>query len=263
MILRGLQEALRELDLDPTQPLCIFSDISKFGIPKEGRDGAIKNGPRFLCESYLETLESVIGKNGTLLMPAFTYSACKGKPFNVSQTPSTVGVLTEYFRKQPGVQRSKHPIFSFSGKGPLAKKLLSVNDFDCFGRNSLFGKMIDTNGSYLLFGSNLENSATFVYYTMQKMKVDYRFNKEFPAVIESGEGTENAIVSYYVRDLEATYEEKWNWMETTIRSKKIMRQASYEGVSIFWFDAKAFDEYLSAELRKSPHCLISQPSLSS
>ena len=55
----------------------------------------------------------LIGVNGNILIPSFTYSACEKKIFNVLNSKSVLGEFSESFRSNPQVKRTKHPIFSF------------------------------------------------------------------------------------------------------------------------------------------------------
>ena len=84
--------------------------------------------------SALDLLKELIdycGKDRTLAMPAFvlggrlydkaTYFSTHS--FDINRTPSEMGLLTELFRRTPGVVRSLHPTHSVCALGPLADKL--------------------------------------------------------------------------------------------------------------------------------------------
>ncbi|MCY1723180.1 AAC(3) family N-acetyltransferase [Prolixibacteraceae bacterium Z1-6] len=64
------------------------------------------------AQMVTEALLQTIGEEGTLLIPTLTYETvtAENPVFNVENTQSCVGGLTEYFRKQPGVKRSIHPM---------------------------------------------------------------------------------------------------------------------------------------------------------
>src|SRR3989344_5902887 len=89
------------------------------GTPVTGRDFAhalsslgIRAGRTRepLCLTLIDVLLRAVGKNGTVVMPTFNYAFCRGVPFNVQKTPSEVGTLSEFFRGERHVVRSKHPI---------------------------------------------------------------------------------------------------------------------------------------------------------
>lgn len=115
------------------------------------------------CKSILEALFKVIGKNGTLLVPAYTYSFCKQETFDLYETPSTVGPFTEFFRKCDNVIRSDDPIFSVCGLGPNVKKLFADLPHTCFGKRSIYDRLVNTGGKICMIGLSL-HWATFRHY---------------------------------------------------------------------------------------------------
>ena len=46
-------------------------------------------------DSFFNQIIKYIGKQGNLLIPAFTYSFCKTRKFNVQKTKSEVGLFSE------------------------------------------------------------------------------------------------------------------------------------------------------------------------
>jgi aminoglycoside N3'-acetyltransferase len=83
--------------------------------------------PQDLVRELLE----FCGPRRTLVMPAFVLGGrlydkrefFKTRPFDVRKTASEVGLLTEVFRRTPGVLRSLHPTHSICASGPLAFEL--------------------------------------------------------------------------------------------------------------------------------------------
>lgn len=97
-----------------------------------------------------------IGPMGTLLMPALSYKTVTPENafFDVTQTPSCVGGLPEFFRTFPGVQRSMHPTHSVCAFGKLSDYFLSehlLDDTPC-GPHSPFAKLPKVNGKILFLG---------------------------------------------------------------------------------------------------------------
>ena len=72
---------------------------------------------------------------GTVIVPAFSYSATKGEVFDVQETPSDVGLFAEKFRLAEGIDRSQHPIFSVSHIGRRQGYFVNSRLDDCSGRD--------------------------------------------------------------------------------------------------------------------------------
>jgi aminoglycoside 3-N-acetyltransferase len=78
------------------------------------------------AESVIEGLCSVINapKEGTLLMPSFPHHQLayeyfeNNSVFDVKNTSSQMGVVSERFRTKPSVKRSLHPSHPVSAYGP-------------------------------------------------------------------------------------------------------------------------------------------------
>lgn len=147
---------------------------------------------------FIKALMEVIGEQGNLIMPTFTYSFCKNEIYTPEETPSTVGIMTEYFRKMPGAVRSNDPIFSVAVYGPDKEYLTKIGT-DCFGKDSIFEKMYKKNGKFVFIGETFD--ITYMHFVEQKLRVDYRCIKEFTGKIKSGGNLKELTVKYNVRPL--------------------------------------------------------------
>ena len=90
---------------------CSFNDLHTFdGSPIE----------------LIRLLTDLIGASGTLLMPAYTHVSARGsQPFRPADDATYTGIVSEIFRRSPGVIRSLHPRHSICGLGPMAEQLLA------------------------------------------------------------------------------------------------------------------------------------------
>lgn len=109
-------KVLKELGVVPGMQLIVHSTFSSLGNVPEG--------PEALCRE----LQKAVGENGTLLMPAFSFQVYLpgkyGQVYDVLNTPTATGILTETFRKMPGVIRSFDPCHSYSAWGRDAAKFV-------------------------------------------------------------------------------------------------------------------------------------------
>lgn len=153
-------------------------------------------------DHLIESIDAAIGESGTLLIPTFSYSFTKGEPFDVLQTPSTVGMVSERFRMLPGVSRSADPIFSFACRGLLARELCAIPVKECFGPESVFAALHRLNAHIVDLGCSMSRGGTFVHYVETAHGVDYRFRKVFSGtVILADRQPHECSVVYNVRDL--------------------------------------------------------------
>ena len=78
----------------------------------------------FTGKELIEFLIGFLGQDGTLCMPAFPANQSKINEFNVKFTPSAAGLLTEIFRRYPGVKRSINLNHSVIALGKYAQFLV-------------------------------------------------------------------------------------------------------------------------------------------
>lgn len=100
-------------------------------------------------ESIIDTLIDAVGENGNILMPAYGDSI---ECFDLDNTKSAAGVLSEVFRTQYPTIRSCCNHFSMLAYGPMAKELTqdhiySINGFD---DNSPYYKTVFVDNSKIL-----------------------------------------------------------------------------------------------------------------
>jgi len=256
MIIPDLKKTLEKNGVEKNDAVCVFSDITSFGIPRSMKEKVKAEGVDFLMESYIDTFKSLIGTGGMLVMPTFSYSACKGEVFSVEATGSTVGALTEYFRKKKGVCRSAHPIFSFCASGKGAEELLDITDFDCFGKDSVFGRLYDKHAKYVLFGVDMQHGASYVYYTEQKIGVYYRYFKYFPATVRYKSSEVKMNIRYFVRDLELSYTDYWHDLERKSIEAGVTRCLEFGGGRILTMKSQDIDALIREEVGKNKDYLI-------
>jgi aminoglycoside 3-N-acetyltransferase len=147
-------------------------------------------------------MEAAVGREGTLVVPTFSYSFTKGEPFDIRNTPSAVGMVSERFRNQPGVRRTSDPIFSFASRGPLARELCAIPVNECFGAESVFAALHRMNAHIIDLGCSMSRGGTFVHYVETVHGVDYRYKKVFSGIVISADGqTSECSIVYNVRDL--------------------------------------------------------------
>jgi aminoglycoside 3-N-acetyltransferase len=149
------------------------SDFKKAGIvagdvvlvhSSLSRIGHLAEGP----QTFVDALKNVVGNTGTILMPTspnavYQYDYIRAtKTFDVLNTPSKTGKITEYFRTLPGVKRSWHPTEPVSAWGANADYFISEHfgQLTPYNEKSPFYKVSEKSGKLLYIGVTLSMAGT-------------------------------------------------------------------------------------------------------
>jgi len=210
-------------------------------------------------DAVIGAIEDVLGAKGTLVMPVFSYSFTQGEVFDVRQTPSKVGMLTERFRTRPGVCRSRDPIFSVAAKGALADELCSRAVRECFGAQSVFAELHRRNGMILCLGCSLSSGGTFVHYVEKFHGVNYRYDKTFSGTTVLADGrSEASSVVYYVRDLARNSAANLRRLQSRLEERGLLRCATLGRSRVLGIRAGDFFQTACTMLDEDPVSLIEE-----
>jgi aminoglycoside 3-N-acetyltransferase len=210
-------------------------------------------------DTVLEALRAAVSE-GTLILPTFTYSFCRGERFDVAETPSTVGAVTERFRRLPGVRRTTDPLFSTAVLGGLPAeweaRLYSVHDTDAFGEQSVFSYLRSVNAKMVFFGVGFEY-ATFVHHVEQRLGVPYRYPKDFHGVVRDGGAEVPVTARYFVRPLDGDIEVHLDPLaEALLAEGKAASATLALGPALLVTDAWSIEETIRRKLEENPSFLL-------
>ena len=207
----------------------------------------------------IDALQASVGSEGTLVMPTFSYSFTKNETYDVLNTPSTVGMLTEHFRTQANVCRSADPIFSLAARGLRAKELCSAPVKECFGPHSVFAALHCMNAHIVCLGCTLTGGGTFVHYVEKSNGVDYRYDKVFQGtIIWPDRSSTEASVVYYVRNLERKSGADLRRLQRRLEANGQLKKATLGRVRVLGVRAADIYETASQMLREDPSSLIEE-----
>lgn len=165
----ALEAALRALGIAEGDVVLMHAAFSPFS----GFTGT----PQALVDCVLR----ILGAEGNLLMVSMAYAGTAheyltgGQLFDVRTTMSRMGLVTEIFRRRPGVRRSLNPVHPILALGPRADWLVAEHDatpFSC-GDRTPFGKLASLGGKILLFDVPFL-TATFLHH------LEHRFQARLP-----------------------------------------------------------------------------------
>jgi len=160
-------------------------------LPRIGQmDGA--NSATEACKELLAALLEMIGASGTLFVPAFTLSFERRDEFDSENARALAGnwsespEFAEVARRHPGAVRSADPLYSIVGIGPMAGQLLSSLPNTSFGPDSVFERLLKSNGKLCLIGVDLQHSV-LLDFLEESAGVPWRYQKLFTGrVLRSG-----------------------------------------------------------------------------
>jgi aminoglycoside 3-N-acetyltransferase len=186
--------ALKDVGIKNGDNIFIHSNLGFFGILKNA------NKKENYWTIFKDAIFQVIGIEGTLIVPTFSYSFCWQHDFDVNKTPSTVGMFSELVRNDLESLRSEDANFSISAMGKNAKYFTENAPIHSFGKNSFWEKLVELDGKICNFNVGLLYN-TFIHYAEKLFEVPYRYDKSF-----TGKFINNPFIKirkniHFVRDL--------------------------------------------------------------
>jgi aminoglycoside 3-N-acetyltransferase len=236
------EQALRKLGVAPGQVLFVHSGADWLR--------SVEGGPI----KILELFRRILGDEGTLALPSFPFDGLAAEyiataTFDARRSPSKMGLLTELFRRLPGVRRSLHPTHPVCAVGRLAEHLTNSHHLDArpFGPSSPFGRLEEEQGKVLMLGVN-SDFLTHVHVVEDSM------GASFPVPVYLPDAAEVAVVNHdgiaevlktLVHDSAVSRLKSISRHEGEWQKKGILRRGCVGHVELRLIDAKA----LSAHLR--------------
>ncbi len=163
----------------------------------------VKQGQDISAEHILESFLLAVGSSGTLLLPLFNFDFSKGVTFDIRNTPSQMGALTEAGRKHPLAVRTGHPIYAFAAIGHHAEKFRGVDNFSGYGSDSPFGMLREMRGRIAVLDLPDIHSMTFYHHVEEMNDAPYRYHKTFTGkYIDFLGNAETKTYGLFVRDIE-------------------------------------------------------------
>jgi aminoglycoside N3'-acetyltransferase len=141
-----LKSAFSRIGIGKGMTVVVHSQLSRLGH--------IAGGPAMVVETLMEA----VTEDGCIVMPTYPSRGSMaayldaGFVFDVRNTPSAVGALTETFRTWPGVKRSHHPTNPVAAWGKHAEALLHGHELSLtpYGDETPYGRLARMDDSYNL-----------------------------------------------------------------------------------------------------------------
>jgi aminoglycoside 3-N-acetyltransferase len=124
--------------------------------------GGVPGGP----QEIIRAIQDVIGPNGNLMVPTFTYSMPMWniEPFHRENSKSRTGSIPESVRLHPRALRSFHPTHSVAVIGPDAEEIVRNHLHSTpLGIGSPFHRMYERGAKILMLGTFQDTNSTLHY----------------------------------------------------------------------------------------------------
>ena len=166
-----LLAGFRQISVKPGDTIIVHTSYKSLG----GVEGG--------AEAVIDVMRELVGSRGTVLFPAFNFQSwTETHYFDVLETPSKMGTITELARLRADAKRTPHPIYSFSVWGARADEFAAADDAEAYGPHSAFALFHKSNGTILSIGLDFNNTFSMHHYIEYNVGCDYRRVKEFSGI---------------------------------------------------------------------------------
>ena len=219
--------------------------LGRLGLPEGASNYA--DASNLVIDAFLE----VLGPTGTLIVPTYSYSIGRGEVFDVETTPSSIGEFTELFRARPGAIRSRDPMLSSAGIGPLAEEVLRRISNSCYGKGSTFHRLRDVRAKICTLGISLY-WATFRHHIEEIADVPFRFKKRFIGWVREKGVMREETWTYFAAPLVENCEPMGLPLEKKARAAGLVAVEPVGRGELMCIGAREFFDFGCDELRKDP-----------
>lgn len=243
-----IKKDLQNLGINPGDKVLVHSSYKSLGLTH------LPNG----ADIFIQALKDTVGENGTLLFPAFTfdYTNINNPIFDINDTRSCVGYLTEVFRKSDGVRRSLHPTHSVSVWGKDRDWFIENHRHDnvCVGENSPLFKLKDCGGKILMVGCGIARNTLIhgvecFHRPPYAFKVDYtdpKYHREYKCIDENGNITQAEFFHVYMEPY------GYNQDYDKLRGLMEIKEGSILNAESFLMDAKTVWDTVLNKMKEEP-----------
>ena len=247
--IQDIQKALLEIGIQYGDDVFIHSNLGFFGILEGCRSADA------LCESFFSAIKSVVGDEGTIITPTFSYSYCHNEIFDPYNTKTNCGMLSEYMMKLYPDNRTMDPNFSVCGTGAHMEEYKKCNIHEAFGEGCFWDLFQQNHGKIICM--NFDSGSTFVHFIERKNNVSYRYNKAFNGqTLVNGKLKRDYAVHFVFEGADdAPCQER---VDELCKEYHISKQTNLGRGTILAFPVQEYYDFFSDILKKRPRVLCAK-----
>ncbi|MDO5415919.1 MAG: AAC(3) family N-acetyltransferase [Lachnospiraceae bacterium] len=243
-----LKQMLADMGIRPDDTLLIHSSMKAIGDVEGGADTVLDAWMEYLSE-------------GLLLLPTHTWKQMgpEHRVFDPETEPSCVGILTELFRKRPGVVRSLHPTHSMAAFGRRSREYVKGEEnlnTPC-GPGGCFARLEEEKAKILLLGVGHARN-TFIHAVEESIDVPERLTaepEEFFIKMADGSRMRRPMYRHYNRK-NAHISEDFPKLERAFYENGAAKQVKFGDADCILCDAAKTAEVVRRVLSHEINCII-------
>ncbi len=248
-----LTEQLERMGCKSTDTILIHSSMKAIGQVEGGAEAVLDVWQDYFAE-------------GLLLLPTHTWANVNAEHpiYHPLQSDSCVGLLTNLFRKRPGVVRSLHPTHSMAAYGKCAAEYVSGEE-ECntpCTPGGCYDRLRQVNGKILLVGVGHERN-TFIHSVEEVLNIPNRLaDKPMELYIESMDGGRRKV--YMRKHYNATQphiSEDFVKLNQAFLDCGVVKETAFGDAACLLCDAKGVFEVTRHVLAPDPECLVTAPDI--
>ena len=214
--------------------------------------GGVEGGADTVIDAFLE----LVGPEGTALFPTFHFrSWSENHYFDIHETPSAMGTVSEVARLRKEAVRTPHPIYSFAVIGKHAKEYEQCDDIEAYGENSVFSLFHKMNGLIVSIGLDWNNTFSFHHYVEYRVGAHYRRVKGFSGIYV--DKSRQAQVKTYTMCVRRTLKVKTYIVPamSELHARNIIEEVDVGSTQVHFCRASTFFEHMGEIIRTHPEKL--------
>lgn len=245
-----LQQQLREAGLRSTDIILIHSSMKAIG--------AVEGGADTVLDAWMEYFGQ-----GLLLLPTHTWAQMGGEHsvYDPALEQSCVGLLTELFRRRPGVVRSLHPTHSVAAYGRDAAAYVAGEEHcntPCTP-GGCYDRLRQAQGKILLVGVGHERN-TFIHSVEEVLNVPNRLTDRpvlFQVVMPDGNRKPVYMRRHY-NAMQPHISEDFVKLEQAFYDTGAAKKMRFGDADCILCDARGVFEVTRHCLAPDPECLVTK-----
>ena len=193
-----IRKSLVRIGLKKDDSVFLSTSLGMLGVPDTNSKNYLLTVSRWL----LSSIQGIIGKNGNIFVPTYSYSFTKKNYlYNPLTTKSAIGYFPNFFLRQKKVIRSLDPMMSIAGIGPKCSEVLLKISNNSFGKNCALERLFRIKNLKCCHVGLGYNWLPFMHYLDWKNNVPFRFDKKFYGYIKNNNIKKKVEWTYNARIL--------------------------------------------------------------